>query len=181
MTEPIQLCGNDVVRSMNEPEVTQHWSVAFGETRLLATLVQHYRVPLDTGTLIFGQITAPIPSLSSGGEFAELRSDTHVIATAWRGSPFAPFEAGSNEARTRQLVGRKIDKVWALKDGWRGPGSLAPTPAAREIYLAAVQALPGRCLPMPSQHQRALVAYTWSGHGADMTTRPKSLVTVNLS
>lgn len=55
-------------------------------------------------------------------------------------------EGGSTEARTRQLVGRKIDRVWALRDGWRGPGSLAPSQQARRLYEAAIQVLPVRCL-----------------------------------
>jgi hypothetical protein len=59
----------------------------------------------------------------------------------------AHFEvAGSNEARTRQLIGRKMNQIWALTDGWRGPGTMAPTRVARDFYLLVVQGLPGHLL-----------------------------------
>ena len=61
-------------------------------------------------------------------------------------SDFAVGGSGSDEARTRQLVGRKMSQVWALTDGWRGPGTLAPTRVARDYYLSVVQVLPGRLL-----------------------------------
>ncbi|QEN14836.1 hypothetical protein ACRDU6_21085 [Mycolicibacterium sp. ELW1] len=74
-------------------------------------------------------------------EVEELRSDDRLIAVVTRS-----IQGGANEARTRELVGRKMGQVWALKDGWRGPGSLAPSKVARDFYLSVVQVLPGRLL-----------------------------------
>jgi hypothetical protein len=80
------------------------------------------------------------------GVVAELRGDREKVARAMTVFTSVAYEGGSNEARTRQMVGRKIHQVWALKDGWRGAGSSAPTQEARELYLSAVQVLPGRSL-----------------------------------
>lgn len=76
------------------------------------------------------------------------------------------FEGGSNEARTRQLVGRKIDVVWRIRDGWQGPGSLAPSRIARELYLSAVQVLPPRCLAaaQPTPTRDGGLHMEWTGH-----------------
>ncbi|OBK13701.1 hypothetical protein A5636_01730 [Mycobacterium asiaticum] len=112
-------------------------------------------------------VRLPDTSHMPPGTAIELRGDEHVIATVFVSYSaaeagavthvrsalggrvvlsYAAEEAGANETRTRQLVARKMDRVWALQDGWRGPGSLAPTKTARELYLTAVQVLPGRCL-----------------------------------
>lgn len=93
----------------------------------------------------------PLPAVSPQlplplGATFELRGDDSVIAKIFVSYAFAEAGSAAKEAHTRQVVGRKIDRVWALQDGWRGPDSLAPSQIARELYLAAVQVLPGRYL-----------------------------------
>ena len=86
----------------------------------------------------------PVPDLinTEPGAFMELRQGGRLMGLI----PLHFAEAGSNEARTRQLIGRKMNQVWALEDGWRGPGTLVPSRAARDFYLSVVQVLPGRLL-----------------------------------
>ena len=59
-----------------------------------------------------------------------------------------PVEGGidPNEVRTRQLIVRKLHRIWTLRDGWRGPGSLAPSRSAREFHLRVLQMLSGTYL-----------------------------------
>lgn len=59
---------------------------------------------------------------------------------------FRAREGGVNEMRTRSLLGKKIAKIGALQDGWRGPGSEAPSRAALNLYLTAYRELHGRDL-----------------------------------
>ena len=138
MTEPTQVCGGEIVRST--PDIAGYWSVSSGAP---VSPAAHDVFLFHTRALAWGHMGAPTPVLHIG-EIAESHSYTDEFGRAVLTR--VAFEGGSNEARTRQLVGHKIHQVWALKDGWRGPGSLAPTRLAREFYLAAVQVLPGQCL-----------------------------------
>lgn len=49
----------------------------------------------------------------------------------------APYlvRGGISEMNTRQILNRKMQRIWALQDGWRGPGSYAPSPSARDFYV----------------------------------------------
>lgn len=43
--------------------------------------------------------------------------------------------------RNREIIEKKRARLESLTDGWRGPGSLAPSAAARNLHAAAVEML----------------------------------------
>ncbi|HEY5856647.1 MAG TPA: hypothetical protein VIW24_22060 [Aldersonia sp.] len=60
----------------------------------------------------------------------------------------APAGAGApNETRAGRLIGDKIDRIWKLEDGWRGPGSLAPSATAKRLYVDLIEDLSVESLP----------------------------------
>jgi hypothetical protein len=121
------------------------WSILMGDATEKVAHAVKVMYALDRPELGSHWPMVPVPDLRNAepGSVVELRGGEHLIA---RILVSHSLEGGANEARTRQLVGRKISQVWALSDGWRGPGSLAPSLAARELYMSAVQVLPPRCL-----------------------------------
>lgn len=141
-----------------EDAVSSHWSVSFQANPAQAhdfvvfhspTEVSVVEVKSTADALIRGQMAvfiAAAPGPLPVGTVAELRGDKEIVARVRTVLTSAAFEGGSNEARTRQLVSRKIHHVWELKDGWGGPGSLAPSYEARALYMSVIQVLPPRFL-----------------------------------
>lgn len=44
------------------------------------------------------------------------------------------FKGGTSVTQTRQILERKMARIWELKDGWRGPGSHAPSLSAQDFF-----------------------------------------------
>jgi hypothetical protein len=138
MTEPVCEAGNEVVVG---PLARAYAGTYTADASLLAAILP---VVFDVGLSTFAGHVSPSANLFGGllspsmpSSFSERATDLARVVT---------FEGGSNEARTRQIVGRKMDAVWRLRDGWQGVGSLAPSRDARDFYLTAVQVLPPRYL-----------------------------------
>lgn len=42
--------------------------------------------------------------------------------------------SGDDQANAKQVIDTHIKDLWELEDGWKGPGSLAPTAAAKAFF-----------------------------------------------
>ena len=171
-----------------------------------SSTTRHFEEPVIGGCYLTAGPAAPADWLAAAARALEVRpglaetmrliAEHHAIPVA---EPLPVLEwplgdhlvvagrfvmAGSNEARTRQLVGRKMSQVWALTDGWRGPGTSAPTRVARDFYLSVVQGLPGHLLaaaqPTPTADGGLHMEWTRADrdYSAEITSGGELILTV---
>lgn len=124
-------------------------------------------------------------SLTFQGDSRTLISRPIFGASDWR---FTIVTASADRSRTDPralaVITRKQAQIDALRDGWRGPGTRAPSRTARELFAATVAILPAQFLldAQPAPTADGGIHMEWergnTGYSAEITSTGNLIVDV---